>query len=590
MAYDVYRYAYDASTSSIAQDAVFAISGAPDDVDPMRWALLADSENCLYVFNTSNAIYSFQFNQDSNSYVYNDAIKAITITNAPRDVSFDSATIYYNGLNKVLVLKSIQFFDVLYQFGFDQDNMTFSYGKDVSGIVKLTGAPTDLNWSRFGVARTSNGSSLYAFQVGCNNIYQANFDSSISTYKFITSSSPIKIVFPSESTIMMQFSVTMMNDGYCYFVYNSDVFNYINTYDQLDASILSGAQSVTTPYDGISWMSGLSDDIYLNEVNLPGTHDSASIGTRINPYVCQSATLTSQLNGGVRFFDIRIKVIEADVKYIDENNNCLTFYSEYQFFTCHGNIGLFINANKFQSLESAFNEFTDFLACNPTESIVVSLKIEDYSTITGDNRSNVRDSLSNFLSIYKDRINNNIRIPKLSEVRGKIYLLNRIYLDNRFGAYININDNTNWQIQSPINGYINFYSFFQDHYNYEFFDAKAVSNKKKVITDAFSKYAGIYTDNNYSQSQKIIITNPILLNFISGNIFHIFKMVMNRDIILYLGSFDGPSRPKKLGWCPMDFSLVAYRVINNTYDSISLVQLIIDSNFEYKKYSSSFSV
>ena len=325
MAYEVYRYAYDASTSSIAQDAVFAISGAPDDVDPMRWALLADSENCLYVFNTSNTIYSFQFNQDSNSYVYNDTIAAIAITNAPSDASFDSATIYYNGVNKVLVLKSIQFFDVLYQFGFDQDNMAFSYGKDVSGIVKLTGAPTDLNWSRFGVTRTNNGSSLYAFQVGCNNIYQANFDSSISAYKFINSSSPIKIIFPSQPTIMMQFSVTMIADGHCYFVYNSDVFNYVNTYDQFDASILSGAQSVTTPYDGTSWMSGLSDDIYLNEVNLPGTHDSASIGTHINPYVCQSETLTSQLNGGVRFFDIRIMVIEADVKYTNEYKNYLSY-------------------------------------------------------------------------------------------------------------------------------------------------------------------------------------------------------------------------------------------------------------------------
>lgn len=580
MAYEVYRYAYDASTSSIAQDAVFAISGAPDDVDPMRWALLADSENCLYVFNTSNTIYSFQFNQDSNSYVYNDTIAAIAIANAPSDASFDSATIYYNGVNKVLILKSIQFFDVLYQFGFDQDNMAFSYGKDVSGIVKLAGAPTDLNWSRFGVTRTSNGSSLYAFQAGCSNIYQANYDSKSMTYEFNSSNKSINIMYSSQQTITLQFSVSMAVGGYYYFIYNTNVLTPSATSDQVSA------RSSTSQYDGSSWMSGLDDDMHLNEVNLPGTHDSAAIGWQISSYVCQESSLTDQLNGGNRFFDIRIKV----------KSSWMNFFGlsvDYDFATCHGSLGSILNVNEFQSLDSAFQEFKNFLVENPTEAIVISLKIDDYgSVITDKYKSNVYDSLDKFLDNYKLYINKNISIPQLKDMRGCMYLINRICRDNRFGAYIHINDNTEWQMQPPFSGYKDFYSFYQDRYNYQITDEylMAFGDKLGLIAEAFSKYSYYYRYSGNPEYQEILNSHPILLNFISGNTLYVFKLPMNNIVINYLGSFDGASRPQILGWCPMDFALSTYNVVNNAYEPISLVQLIIDSNFGYAKYPQKFIV
>ena len=65
------------------------------------------------------------------------------------------------------------------------------------------------------------------------------------------------------------------------------------------------------------WMKELEDEISLDTVILPGTHDSATAYVQL-PYFmrCQSLTIEEQLEVGFRYLDIRL----------NEENEKLYFY------------------------------------------------------------------------------------------------------------------------------------------------------------------------------------------------------------------------------------------------------------------------
>ncbi len=88
-----------------------------------------------------------------------------------------------------------------------------------------------------------------------------------------------------------------------------DTGKFINWKDQINynANRLSGP----------NWMSGLSGERYLNEINIPGTHDSSMnhvsskgcLSGEIGKYqaTTQVEYINDQLEHGIRFFDIRMK-------------------------------------------------------------------------------------------------------------------------------------------------------------------------------------------------------------------------------------------------------------------------------------------
>jgi 1-phosphatidylinositol phosphodiesterase len=63
-----------------------------------------------------------------------------------------------------------------------------------------------------------------------------------------------------------------------------------------------------------NWMSYLKDSTKFSQLSIPGTHDTmtAGYGGIVRPYVeTQSRGLMTQLNAGVRFIDIRARVVEG---------------------------------------------------------------------------------------------------------------------------------------------------------------------------------------------------------------------------------------------------------------------------------------
>lgn len=55
-----------------------------------------------------------------------------------------------------------------------------------------------------------------------------------------------------------------------------------------------------------NWMTNLSDTLYLYDIAIPGTHDSATWKMITGETQCQTRSITEQLKDGIRFFDIRV--------------------------------------------------------------------------------------------------------------------------------------------------------------------------------------------------------------------------------------------------------------------------------------------
>lgn len=103
--------------------------------------------------------------------------------------------------------------------------------------------------------------------------------------------------------------------------------------------------------DASRWMEGLADDLPLNRVSLPGTHDSGALHSLADAAgKCQSVTVEEQLAMGVRFFDIRLRVqgdrLDVVHSFVDQKTD----------------------------FRDIMTSFSDFLAENPSEFLVLSLK------------------------------------------------------------------------------------------------------------------------------------------------------------------------------------------------------------------------
>lgn len=133
-----------------------------------------------------------------------------------------------------------------------------------------------------------------------------------------------------------------------------------------------------------AWMSSLDDNLKLSEISIPGTHDSMADcpGLACGPAPLpkditqtQSMNLPEQLVSGIRALDIRLRyqnilsvvtnpLSPADCAQEDAAEECT-------YFLYHGIIPL---GTSFQA--NVMNVVTGFLADNPSETIIMRVKIE----------------------------------------------------------------------------------------------------------------------------------------------------------------------------------------------------------------------
>lgn len=209
-----------------------------------------------------------------------------------------------------------------------------------------------------------------------------------------------------------------------------------------------------------NWMSAVSSSARLTEINIPGTHDSATKYVSAGFISCtQSLSISQQFENGVRYIDTRFKKVEN------------------KFLAVHGIANCKVSGSAFAEDLTASHIIADckaFLSSNPTETILFQLKEEESSAGV--------DFYTSFYNLYIKNspeswfIEN--RIPTLGEVRGKIVLLRAVSLDtNRF-------NDSNSGIDFSRYPYIG----DQTQYNYQRRDINKVNG---------TKYSSMYVQDSY---------------------------------------------------------------------------------------------
>ena len=178
----VYRYGHNAPPN-------IYITGAPDDTDWHRWAMLHDGATYrLYFFrrNTNDTLYQFGYNPNSGDYEYGyNSIRVLRITGTPFDADTSSFAMLHDGSDYRLYMRSFSNPSRIYQFAFNRATTHYQYGYRSIPVMDVTGAPADVDWERWGMLYDGGHYRHYAFKKGSKNqFYQFAFNRSTQDYEY----------------------------------------------------------------------------------------------------------------------------------------------------------------------------------------------------------------------------------------------------------------------------------------------------------------------------------------------------------------------------------------------------------------------
>ena len=179
-----------------------------------------------------------------------------------------------------------------------------------------------------------------------------------------------------------------------------------------DATVSSLDWTTYSSYvDGPCWMKYVDDNKFLDELSIPGTHDSGtcSVDNDTEPQSsqvkCQQDYIPTQLLEGIRYFDIRLG--KGDDPGID-----------------HGIFYLLKKDGNYLHLSDVIGYFKTFLNENPSEALIMLAS-------RGNDEATDESITTAFAKVMADNPNlfyTSSRVPTLHEVRGKIVLLRRFRL------------------------------------------------------------------------------------------------------------------------------------------------------------------
>ena len=182
--------------------------------------------------------------------------------------------------------------------------------------------------------------------------------------------------------------------------------------DKTNATVSSIDWTTYSSYvDGPCWMSHVDGNKYLDELSIPGTHDSGtcSVDNDTEPQSsqvkCQQDYIPTQLLEGIRYFDIRLG--KGDNPGI-----------------CHGDFYLFKKDGDYLHLSDVIGYFKTFLSENPREALIM-LASRGNDEATDDS---VTTAFAKVMGDNPDLFYTSSHVPTLGEVRGKIVLLRRFRL------------------------------------------------------------------------------------------------------------------------------------------------------------------
>lgn len=165
--------------------------------------------------------------------------------------------------------------------------------------------------------------------------------------------------------------------------------------------------------DLVEWQKHIDDKTSVGVLSLPGTHNSAASHISFPSVQCQGASITEQLEHGVRFLDIRC----ATPFY----TGCGLGSSPTDIQVIHGNFPVKIPFP--HKLSDALDEVYKFLEKHKSESVIVSLKPEGSHKWEGDEFADLL--WDKYLHNDENKWFLENKIPSVGEIRGKAVLFRR---------------------------------------------------------------------------------------------------------------------------------------------------------------------
>ena len=182
--------------------------------------------------------------------------------------------------------------------------------------------------------------------------------------------------------------------------------------DKTNATVSSIDWTTYSSYvDGPCWMKYVDDNKFLDELSIPGTHDSGtcSVDNDTEPQSsqvqCQQDYIPTQLLEGIRYFDIRLG--KGDDPGID-----------------HGIFYLLKKDGNYLHLSDVIGYFKTFLNENLSEALIMLVsRGNDEAT-----DESITTAFAKVMDDNPDLFYTSSHVPTLGEVRGKIVLLRRFGL------------------------------------------------------------------------------------------------------------------------------------------------------------------
>lgn len=200
--------------------------------------------------------------------------------------------------------------------------------------------------------------------------------------------------------------------------------------------------------DYAEWMSNIANTTSLRDISMPGSHDTAALHSIADlAGQCQSLSILDQLNLGVRFLDIRLKLDHNNLKAV------------------HG----FVDQHTdFYEISKTVENFLDQ---HPSETVIMSIKEEADPSSSTLAFEEALDFCLTEEYFYMDN-----KLPEtIGEVRGKIVLLSRYS-----GATIGIPAYDGWQDSCS-------FTLPNDIYVQDTYKVTSSDDKKNEIINCFNE-------------------------------------------------------------------------------------------------------
>jgi 1-phosphatidylinositol phosphodiesterase len=198
---------------------------------------------------------------------------------------------------------------------------------------------------------------------------------------------------------------------------SSRVFTSLSTTARIDYTALYHPSRPTAHllihtnhlFDYQKWMKTLPDTLSLSEISIPGTHNSHTHYRALPSVRCQVVDIKTQLEQGIRFFDIRVQPVHA------------TDTTKKDLYLVHGSFPISLTGPRYFApiLQTCY----DFLDLNPSETILISLKREGIGSATDHHLARILEE--HYITPNASKWHTDTTIPCLGAARGKVVLVRR---------------------------------------------------------------------------------------------------------------------------------------------------------------------